>query len=251
MYDEQINRLTVVANETFESFAKGLQSDIEAAIDPSGGFRFGRVPKLAFTPLLHADGTRYLSQDESAELWQHIKQRGYIDANGDFTPSFRPERADFSLQLPYQFSGMDEPVVARLKKFLPRDFAKDARKRQPVAYNKRVELNPDFKELWARISQRTRYSVEFKTDELVKLAVGKIKSMAETKAVQIEITKRDLEIRGSRDRWRKNNQQPYLYRQYASSLAGYFRVFAAGNGIDPRYSCAHFERVRPVKRVYD
>ena len=53
IYDDQINRLTVIANETFENFAKGLQSDIEAAIDPSGGFKFGRVPQIAFTPLLN------------------------------------------------------------------------------------------------------------------------------------------------------------------------------------------------------
>lgn len=195
VYDEQINRLTVIANETFEDFARGLQSDIEAAIDPSGGFKFGRVPRIAFTPLLNADGSRYLSQDESAVLWQHIEKQGYIDASGDFTQTFRPERADFSLQLPYEFSGMEDAVVARLKKFLPREFVKDARKRQPVGYNKRVELNPDFKELWERISQRTRYSVEFKTNTLVERAVGKIKSMAEVRAVQIEITKRDLAIR--------------------------------------------------------
>lgn len=45
--DDQVNRLTVIANETFENFAKGLQSDIEAAIDPNGGFKFGRVPPIA------------------------------------------------------------------------------------------------------------------------------------------------------------------------------------------------------------
>ncbi|MBP2640234.1 MAG: putative Type restriction enzyme [Firmicutes bacterium] len=195
VYDEQINRLTVIANESFENFARGLQSDIEAAIDPSGGFKFGRVPRIAFTPLLHADGSRYLSQDESTELWQHIEKQGYIDSNGDFTQAFWSERDDFSLQLPYAFSGMEEAVVARLKKFLPCEFVKDARKRQPVGYNKRVELNPDFKALWDRISQRTRYFVEFKTDTLVERAVNKIKSMAEVRAVQIEITKRDLEIR--------------------------------------------------------
>lgn len=195
VYDEQINRLTVVANESFENFAKGLQSDIEAAIDPSGGFKFGRVSKLAFTPLLSADGSRYLTQEESAQLWQHIEQQGFIDKNGDFTTSFRPERSGFALSLPYAFTGLEEPVLARLKKFLPREFAKDARTKRSVAYNKRVELNPDFQALWQKISQRTRYSVEFETETLVAKAAEKIRQMADIKAVQIEITKRDLEIR--------------------------------------------------------
>lgn len=195
--DEQVNRLTVIANESFENFARGLQSDIEYAIDPSGGFKFGRIPQLAFTPLLNAVGTEYLSQEESKKLWTHIQEQGFIDNNGDFTSKFKPETAGFTLNLPYDFAGMDETVISRMKKFLPREFVKDARKRQKVSYNKRVELNPDFKTLWDKISQKTRYSVEFKTPDLIKLAADKINKMADIKKVQIEITKRDLEIKES------------------------------------------------------
>jgi len=194
VYDEQINRLTVIANESFENFAKGLQSDIEAAIDPNGQFRFGRIPKIAFTPLLNPAGTAYLTQEESERLWDHIQGEGLIDSNGEFTETFRPDNVGFSLNLPDEFMGMDEGIIGRMKKYLPRDFVKDARKRQPVKYNKRVELNPDFKALWDKISQKTRYSVEFKTEDLIKLAVDKISKIAEIKKVQIEITRRDLDI---------------------------------------------------------
>ncbi len=195
IYDEQINRLTVIANETFESYARGLQSDIEAAIDPTGGFKFGRVPMMAFTQLLNADGTDYLSPDESEQLWKHIGEQGFIDGNGDFTESFKPDRLDFKLNLPYTFAGLDETIINRMKNFLPRDFVKDGSKKKEVTYNKRIELNPDFKALWDKISQKTRYSVEFRTDILIERAADKINKMAETKAVQIEITKRDLELR--------------------------------------------------------
>lgn len=197
VYDEQINRLTVIANETFESFAKGLQSDIEAAIDPNGGFKFGRVPKIAFTPLLNPEGTNYLTQEESEEIWSLVAEQGIIDRSGDFTEKFQPEKPDFTLNLPEQYASLEEPIINRMRKFLPRDFVKDARKRQAVSYNKRVELNADFKELWHKISQKTKYSVEFETSKLIELAASKIKSMAEIKAVQIEITKRDLEIKES------------------------------------------------------
>ena len=175
IFDDQVNRLTVIANESFENFARGLQSDIEAAIDPNGGFKFGRIPQIAFTPLLNPSGTEYLSQEESKELWKHIQKQGFIDTNGDFTPDFKPDSAGFSLNLPDAFKGMDEAAISRMKRFLPRDFVKDARKRQTVTYNKRVELNPDFKTIWDKISRKTRYSVEFKTDDLIKLAADKIK----------------------------------------------------------------------------
>jgi type III restriction enzyme len=197
IYDDQINRLTVIANESFERFARGLQSDIEAAIDPNGGFRFGRVPQTAFTPILNSEGVAYLTQEESVEIWLCVKEQGLIDLYGDFTPGFVPDRVDFKFELPKKYAGLEAPVIERMKKFMPRDFVKDARKRQIIAYNKRIELNPDFKILWDKISRKTRYSVEFKTQTLIALASAKIKAMQEIKAIQIEITKRNLEIKES------------------------------------------------------
>ena len=195
--DEQVNRLTVIANESFESFAKGLQSDIEIAIDPSGGFKFGRVPQIAFTSLLTVDGTRYLTQEESEVLWEHIHTQGLIDKEGNFTTDFKPDSAEFSLNLPHEFLGIDEAVIDRMKRFLPRNFVEDSRKRQRITYNKRIELNPDFKILWDKISQKTRYSVEFKTEKLIEHASTKIRTMSELKKVQIEITKRRVEFKES------------------------------------------------------
>ena len=213
IFDDQINRLTVIANESFEDFAMGLQSDIEAVMDSNGGFKFGRISQIAFTPLLNPAGTEYLSQEESKELWKHIQMQGFIDTNGDFTPISNRTVPDFSLNLPDAFTGMDEAVISRMKRFLPRDFVKDARKRQKVTYNKRVELNPDFKTIWDKINRKTRYSVEFKTDDLIKLAAGKINKMADIKQVQIEITSRDLEIKGSWCWIQQDYQQPDTRRQ--------------------------------------
>lgn len=197
IYDDQVNRLTVIANETFESFAKGLQADIEAVIDPSGGFKFGRVSQIAFTPLLNMEGTNYLTQEESKLIWASLFDQELIDKDGDFTFSFQPDKAGFALELPEQFGGIEEQIIGRMKKFLPREFVKDARKRQKVTYSKRVELNPDFKELWNKLSQKTRYSVEFETQKLIDLAANKATEMPEIKAIQIEITKRDLDIKES------------------------------------------------------
>lgn len=49
VYDPQVNRLTVVASESFEQYAKNLQTEMEK--DIGGGFKFGRVPAIAFAPL--------------------------------------------------------------------------------------------------------------------------------------------------------------------------------------------------------
>jgi len=189
-----VNRLTVVANETFENFAKGLQSEIEQAIDPDGGFRFGRIPKIAFTQVLNQEKTGYLTQEESAEIWQCVAEQNLIDEYGDLTQQFQPEKHGFVLQLPEKFEGLENDVIIRMQRFVPRDFVKNGRDRKKLAYNKRVELNEDFRMLWQKISQKTRYSVAFKTSDLIDLAAAKIRRMAEIQPVFIEITRRDLEI---------------------------------------------------------
>ncbi len=180
----------------FLDYAKGLQADIEKAIDPDGNFRFGRVPKLAFTPLLNAAGTAQISQEESEKLWTHLVTKGFLDKNGDFLPTFRPTAEGFTLDLPEELSavGFEASVIGRMNRFVPREFVKNGRSREPLKYNKRVELNPEFQALWSKISGKTRYSVEFKTDELVAKAVAKIKEMAEIKPVRIEVTKRSVEL---------------------------------------------------------
>lgn len=63
----------------------------------------------------------------------------------------------------------------------------DARKRANITYNKRVELNPDFKSLWEKISQKTRYSIEFETQELIDLASHKLQTMPVIKPISLTI----------------------------------------------------------------
>jgi len=112
IYDDQINRLTIIANESFEDFAQGLQKEM--------GFAEGC--------------SRYVE---------------------------------------------------------------NARKRQKITYNKQVELNPDFKILWDKISKQTHYSVEFKTNELIERAASKIIKMPKIVTVQIKVSKRELTIKES------------------------------------------------------
>jgi len=123
-----------------------------------------------------------------------VAEQGIIDSSGDFTEKFQPDSPNFALHLPEPYDKIEEAIINRMRKYLPRDFVQNARKRQKITYNKRIELNEDFKELWNKISQKTKYSVEFATPTLIELAASKIKSMPEIRAVQIEITKRDLEI---------------------------------------------------------
>jgi type III restriction enzyme len=187
IYDPAINRLTVIASESFEQYAKQLQAEIES--DIGGGFKFGRIPKIAFAALpLKSDGSLdepILGQEQSEKLWQVLRDNGYLNAKGDITDAFTPGEKGFHLQLPEEFLSLEHTIIDKLNSFLFAGRVVNSRSRERITYNKRVELNPDFQVLWEKIKHKTKYRIEFSTEELIEAAVGKIKEMAEIKPVSI------------------------------------------------------------------
>jgi type III restriction enzyme len=184
VYDPQVNRLTVVASESFEDYAKNLQTEMEK--DIGGGFKFGRVPAIAFAPL-EVNESETLGQEKSRQLWQALKAEGYLDAKGDLTARFQPDDLYFQLQVPTEYQPLENEIIDRLRSFMFDGRVQDARKRTAVSYNKRVELNPDFKALWDKISQKTRYAIRFDTQELIDLASHKLQNMPVVKPVTLTI----------------------------------------------------------------
>ncbi|KEA62577.1 Type III restriction enzyme, res subunit:DEAD/DEAH box helicase, N-terminal [Marinobacterium lacunae] len=184
IHDPAVNRLTVVASESFEQYAKELQTEMEK--DIGGGFKFGRVPSIAFASL-QLEGEAPLGQERSKQLWHLLKDVGYLDAKGDITAMFQPDDLLFKLQVPDEYAPLEQDIVERLRSFMFAGRIQDNRKRVQVAYNKRVELNPDFEALWQRISQKTRYSIAFDTRQLIDLASHKLQTMPPVKAVALTI----------------------------------------------------------------
>lgn len=184
IYDPQVNRLTVVASESFEHYAKQLQNEMEKNI--GGGFKFGRVIRIAFASLPVTD-TENLGQDRSKLLWQALQSNGYLNDEGDITDLFTADLPGFKLDLPDTFEPLQHKIIDKLQSFMFAGRVQDNRNRTSISYNKRIELNPDFIELWDKIKHKTRYSVEFSTDDLITKSVEKIKAMPEIKPVSLTI----------------------------------------------------------------
>jgi type III restriction enzyme len=105
-YDQNINRLTVIANEAYDDFAKALQKEIE---DDCGVAFTGRI--------------------------------------------------------------------------------KNHRDRTAIKYRKGFEADPKFLDIWEKLKKKTTYRVDYKTDELITLAVKAIKDLPEIKAPSLRSTK--------------------------------------------------------------
>jgi type III restriction enzyme len=191
--DDMINRLTVISNENYKDFAKKLQTEYESDF----GIKFGKIKQNAFVGLVYQDNegeSYHTSSDRSEQIWQAIRQAGYINQQGDLQPTFAPHDLMFQFVLPEEFESQKSSILSTMKKFMIEERIGNAKERRGIAFNKRVQLSDDFQELWKRISQKTRYRVTYQTNELIENAVSRIYSMEKIPQLKITVEKVELDI---------------------------------------------------------
>ena len=193
VHDEHLNRLTVIASEGYENFAAALQTEYEQDL----GIKFGRIERQAFSKLVRpTDGgeERPIGQETSARIWRDLEARGYLDANGDVQSSFDPDSVLFRLEIDEEFEDLRAAVVDEMCRYLFKNRIANAHQKRDVAFNKQVHLREDFRELWERISQKTRYRVRFETNDLIYEAVQRLKAMDHIKPLTLSATRVDVEF---------------------------------------------------------
>ena len=173
VHDENVNRLTVIANESYEGFARTLQNEFEEDCH----IKFGRVEKIAFAKLInpHGDKNQPIGQEHSAQIWNILRQGGYLNADGEIRDKFNPKEQSFDMHLPQEYEPLKHGIIDVMNKKIFKNRVVNARKREIIRFNKQVQLSDDFKLLWDKIKQRTRYRVKFGTNKLIQNAVKRIK----------------------------------------------------------------------------
>lgn len=193
VHDETVNRLTVIANESYEEFARTLQSEFEEDF----GIQFGRVEKIAFAKLLRRaeDGTEtVLGQDESVKLWTDLVANGYLNATGDILEKFDPKNPHFDLKVPAAFAALKAEIVDEINRKFFKNRIVNARDRRELKFRKEVQLSAEFQALWDKIKHRTRYRVTFETADLIERALARIKLIEPIKAPRVATTVVEVEI---------------------------------------------------------
>ncbi len=171
-----VNTLTVVANESYESFAENLQREIEQ----DTGIRFGIVESHQFAPLsiVGADGhAKPMGVELSKQLWEHLKTAGLIDARGKVLDTLRKALKEDTLVLPDAFATARQPILTLLHKLAGKLDIKDANKRDTVKLRRGLYLSEDFKALWDRIKHRTTYRVQFDNELLISRCASTIRQV--------------------------------------------------------------------------
>ncbi len=189
----EVNTLTVVANESYEDFAKNLQKEIEE----DTGIRFGVVEKHQFAaiPVVTADGSeKPLGAEQSEALWTFLKDKGYLDSKERVQDLLRTALRENTLELPPEFEPQKEKIIGILKKATGRLEVKNADERRQVKLRKEVFLSEDFKDLWERIKHKTTYRLSFDNEKLIAECVQAIAEAPPISKTRLQWRKADIPI---------------------------------------------------------
>lgn len=200
----EVNRLTVIATESYEQFAENLQKEIEA----DTGIRFGilephqfaAIAVSAATDATAADGTLApLGVAQSKALWEHLLASRHIDAKGKVQDSLKRALKDGTLALPPAFEAQRGQIAEVLRKVCGRLEVNNADEREPVplrkgADGKSVYLSEDFKALWDRIKHQTTYRVQFDNAKLLRDCIAALKKAPAIAKARLQWRKADISI---------------------------------------------------------
>ena len=194
----EVNRLTVIATESYEQFAENLQKEIEA----DTGIRFGVLEQHQFAGIAikAADGTLTpLGVDKSKALWDHLKAAGHLDAKGKVQDSLKLALKNGTLALPEDFEAQRGQIAEVLRKVSGRLEVKNAdeRKAAPLRKDKdgkAVYLSDEFKALWDRIKHQTTYRVQFDNAKLLQACIAGLQKAPANAKARLQWRKADIAI---------------------------------------------------------
>ena len=184
-----VNVLTVIASESYDSFAKGLQTELAEAVAD----RPRSVTAELFQGKVIRDdkGNEQVIDNETAHaIYFDMIVNGYIDRKGNLTDKYYQDKTNGEIKVAEEVTDSAAAVIEII------DSIYDARSMQPEnARSNNVELHvdedklamPEFKALWSRINAKSVYVVDFDTDELVRKAIAALDSKLRVSKVYFKV----------------------------------------------------------------
>ncbi|WP_438448026.1 type III restriction-modification system endonuclease [Gorillibacterium sp. sgz5001074] len=165
-----INRLTVVASESYEQFAKELQSQIAETLSD----RPRRADAGFFTGKVLSDGrggTLRLDEVLAVKLHRLFIRQGYVDDADGLTGTYYEAVEGGALVLPEELEPYREALAALIRSVYTEgrtEWVDDGRGRNLLNLTPNDQFyKREFQELWSRINRKSVYTVRFDSDELV------------------------------------------------------------------------------------
>lgn len=175
-----INRLTVIANESYSTFVDDLQKKTRESLRERP--RFATVDYFKGKTLLLADGMKHIVTDmEAVSIQAYLYDNEYIDEQGMVTQRYKDDLQENRLAtLPHKLEPMAQGIHALVQStfdenILLDEMIEDGNQTQSPE-NKLNEnfAKKEFQELWHNINHKYVYTVHYDSDELIRKAVAAI-----------------------------------------------------------------------------
>ncbi len=182
---QDVNRLTVVANEDYATFVNALQQE-------TGEVLYERVTKITGPSFFEGrcvkvgDKVEKITSEQAVPIYHYLVKNDYVDENGDVTAAYR-EAADGGKLAPLPEAV--QPIGAGVHALVQSVYDEDALKKMfedgqmfengnkptPLKNSLNERFNrAEFQKLWKAINHKYAYTVSFESDELVQKAIDQI-----------------------------------------------------------------------------
>lgn len=183
-----INILTVIASESYDSFAKELQTELADAV----AYRPKTVDKTLFEGKVIKDtaGNEQVIDGELAQvIYEGLIENGYVK-KGQLTDKYYADKKSGKLEIADEVADSTESVVGILDSiYNPAATKPDNARENNVELKVRQDKldSKEFKALWARISGKSAYVVDFSSSELIEKAANALNAKLRVNKIRVRI----------------------------------------------------------------
>lgn len=189
----RINTLTVIASESYDSFAKALQTEMEESLTlrPKNFTQDYFIDKV----LINESGEKYVfTQEHYQDFLIYNVMNGYVDKNDNYkiTDKFVGDMENDKLEVMPELIGFEKEVSNLMKRLYSTNNTKlinDERRKNVKSLTPNANfMKKEFQDLWNKINIKTIYEVSFDTEELVSKAVNAINQKLNINKMKVRIT---------------------------------------------------------------
>ncbi len=188
-----INTLTVIASESYDSFAKTLQTEIAENLSerPKNFTSESFIGKV----LTNDYGQHYeFTPEHFQDLLIFNVMNGYVDKNNNYriTDKFVEDMENGKLEIMPELVGFEEQIGNLMKRLYSTDntrLVSDERRENIKTLSPNANfMKKEFQDLWKKINVKTIYEVDFDTNELIEKSVNSINEKLTIAKMQVKIT---------------------------------------------------------------
>ena len=187
----KINNLTVIASESYDSFAKSLQSEISENLSRKSYDKFEQKIFID-RELVNKDGKSLLIDETVAnKIYRDFMKNDYIDENDNITNKLKEDIANNAISIPDVMKDHADEYKKLIESLFTETKIEIGNANKNNITNLKLNDNfykKEFQELWNKINVKSMYEVDFDSNELIEKAIKSLNDNLVVSKMRIRIT---------------------------------------------------------------